>query len=144
MVKITWNGLTKPLFPIENESAPIELAQCWFPGGWHGRFQCKKYKYIFSNKIYGSNFVKQHSETAMALKLPKCCLQFKKNCCVIYYNFRYTFVPYALQKYNGQQCFIHSFNNGFIIKHSADNIIIGIVFFLFLHIFLLSCSQTIR
>jgi len=24
-----------------------------------------KYKYIFSNKIYGSNFIKQHPETVM-------------------------------------------------------------------------------
>ena len=28
------------------------------------------------------------------LKVPKCWLQFKKMYCVIYYNFRHTFVPY--------------------------------------------------
>ena len=34
--------------------------------------------YFFSHKIYCSNFIKQHSETVMVLKLPKCRLQLKK------------------------------------------------------------------
>ena len=29
------------------------------------RFQCQNINIFFSNKIYGSNFIKQHSETAM-------------------------------------------------------------------------------
>ena len=32
----------------------------------------------FSNKIYGSSFIAQHSEAVNGLKLPKCRLQFKK------------------------------------------------------------------
>jgi len=43
-----------------NESVPIQLAQCWFPGL---AIINAKYKYIFSNKIHGSSFIKQHSET---------------------------------------------------------------------------------
>jgi len=45
---------------------------------WAGHFQCWNINiYIFfSNKIYGSNFIKQHSET-YGLKLSKCWLQFK-------------------------------------------------------------------
>jgi len=41
---------------------------------WAGRFQCQNIN-IFSNKKYGSNFIKQHSETVMVC-LPKCWLQF--------------------------------------------------------------------
>ena len=36
---------------IGNESVPIQVAQCSF----HGLY--------FSDKIYGSNFIEQHSET---------------------------------------------------------------------------------
>jgi len=47
---------------IGNESVPIQLAQCWFP-----RLAISNAKNIniFSTKIYGSDFVKQHSETVM-------------------------------------------------------------------------------
>jgi len=44
---------------IGNESVPIQLAQCWFPG----LVPMLKYKYIFLDIIYGSNCIKQHSET---------------------------------------------------------------------------------
>jgi len=47
---------------IENESVPIQLAQCRFLGL---AISNAKILINFSNKIYGSNFVKQHSETAM-------------------------------------------------------------------------------
>jgi len=38
-----------------------------------------KYKYIFSNKIHGSNFIKQHSETVMVWNFQDadCCLRSK-------------------------------------------------------------------
>jgi len=45
-----------------NEIAPIQLAQCRFLG--LAIFNAKIIIY-FSNKIYGSNFIKQHSETVM-------------------------------------------------------------------------------
>ena len=45
---------------IGNESVPIQSAQCWFPGL---AISSAKIQIYFSNKIYGSNFVKQHSET---------------------------------------------------------------------------------
>ena len=47
---------------IGNESAPIQLAQCRFPG--LATFDAKISIY-FSNKIHGSNFIKQHSKTVM-------------------------------------------------------------------------------
>ena len=48
------------LSAIRNESVPIQLAQCQFPG----RAICKaKILTYFSNKIHGSNFIKQHTET---------------------------------------------------------------------------------
>jgi len=48
---------------IGNESVPIQLAQCWFPG--LAIFNAIIYKYIFSNKIYRSNFIKHYSKTVM-------------------------------------------------------------------------------
>ena len=47
---------------IGNESAPIQLEQCRFPGL---AISNSKMLIYFSNKIYGSNFIKQHSETVM-------------------------------------------------------------------------------
>jgi len=49
---------------IGNESVPIQLAQCRFPG--LAISSAKILIYIFSNKIYRSNFIKQHSETFVA------------------------------------------------------------------------------
>jgi len=54
----------KPRSSTGNESVPIQLAQCWFPG--LAIFNAKILIY-FSNKIYGRNFIKQHSETVMVL-----------------------------------------------------------------------------
>jgi len=77
---------------ILNESVPIQLAQCRFPGlviFTAEIFIC------FSNKIYGSNFIKQRSETVMALNSQNVDCTLRKKYCVIYYNFRQTFVPYV-------------------------------------------------
>ena len=56
-----------------NESVPIQLAQCWLYGL---AISNAKYKYIFQIKTYayGSNFIKQHSETCHThgLKLATC------------------------------------------------------------------------
>jgi len=51
---------------IGDESAPIQLAQFL---GWP--FPVLKYKCVFKNKIWGSDFIKQHAET-YGLKLSKC------------------------------------------------------------------------
>ena len=48
---------------IGNESVPIQLAQCRFPR--HAMISSAKTLIYFSNKIYGSNFIKQHSETVV-------------------------------------------------------------------------------
>ena len=45
-----------------DDSVPLQLAQCWF----HGLAISKaKIVICFSNKIYGSNFIKQHSENVV-------------------------------------------------------------------------------
>ena len=43
-----------------NESVPIQLAQCWFPG-----LAISNADLYFSHEVYGSSFIKQHSETVM-------------------------------------------------------------------------------
>ena len=54
---------------IWNETVPIQLAQCrWFPGLASSSGKILIY---FSNKIYGSNFVKQHSETVLWFEITK-------------------------------------------------------------------------
>jgi len=45
---------------IGNESVPIQLAQCRFPG--LAISNAKILIYVFK-KMYGSNFIRQHSET---------------------------------------------------------------------------------
>jgi len=40
----------------------LQLAQCWFPG--LAIFNAERLMH-FSNKIYGSNVIKQHSETGL-------------------------------------------------------------------------------
>ena len=45
-----------------NESVPMQLAQCWFPGL---AISNAKILIFFSNKMYGSSFIKHHSETVM-------------------------------------------------------------------------------
>jgi len=48
-------------FPsVGDESVPMQLAQCWFPGLAISDAEISTY---FSNKIHGSNFISQHSET---------------------------------------------------------------------------------
>jgi len=44
----------------ENESVPIQLAQCWFPGL---AISSAEIQMRFSNETHESNFIKQHSET---------------------------------------------------------------------------------
>jgi len=64
------------------------------PVPWAGHFQAKVLIY-FSNEINGSNFIKQHSKTVTVWNYQNVnYMQFKKKYCVIYYNFRQTFVPY--------------------------------------------------
>jgi len=50
--------------PLGNESAPIGPTIGTAPAPCAGQFQCQNIN-IFSTKIYGSNFVKHHSDTAM-------------------------------------------------------------------------------
>jgi len=63
---IQWTG---------NESVPIQLAQCWFP---RPAISNAKIWVYFSNKIYGSSFIKTALGNCYGLKLPKCWLQFNR------------------------------------------------------------------
>jgi len=60
---------------------------------WAGHFQCWNIN-IFSSKIYGSNFIKRHSETVMVWSYQNGDFSFRKKTfyCVIYYNYPQTFV----------------------------------------------------
>ena len=76
---------------IRNKSAPIQLAQCRLLA--MAISNAKILIYFFYNTP------KRFHQTALrncyGLKLPKCQLQYKKKFyCVIYYNFRQTFVPH--------------------------------------------------
>jgi len=56
------HSLTHSLaFVVRNENVPIQLAQCSFPGLAISNAKI----YFFSDKIYGCNFIQQHSETVM-------------------------------------------------------------------------------
>jgi len=50
------------LHAMGNESVPIQLAQCWFSVL---AISSAKIQIYISSKIYGSDFIKQHSETVM-------------------------------------------------------------------------------
>jgi len=54
----------------ERKCADTVLAQCRFPG-LDNHFCSDKILIHFSDKIYGSNFIKQHSETVMLIALLK-------------------------------------------------------------------------
>jgi len=64
-IKSLWFTVTITLcIGLGIDSAPIELAQCRFAG--LAISNARILIYFFSNKIYGSNFIKQHPETVMA------------------------------------------------------------------------------
>jgi len=60
---------------VGNESAPIQLAQCWFTG-WP--FPEQKCKYIFQRTYMRKQFYQTAFGNCYGLKLPKCWLQFKE------------------------------------------------------------------
>jgi len=60
---------------IGNDTAPIQLAQCRFPGL---AIYTAKIIVYFSNKIYGSDFIKQHSETVMVWNYQNADCSFRK------------------------------------------------------------------
>jgi len=58
-----------------------------------------KYKYIFSNKIYGSNFIKQQ----LSFEISKMLIAVLKTKFIVSFVviFRHTFVPYSLASHRG-------------------------------------------
>jgi len=65
---------------IGNKSVPIQLAQCWFRGL---AISNAKIQTHISNKIYGSNFIKQHSETVTVWNYQNAGCSFKNNFIVL-------------------------------------------------------------
>ena len=87
-----------------NDSEQIQLAQCRFIRPVISN--AKMLIYVKSN-IYGRNFIKQQSETAIVCNYQNAdCSLRKKNYCVIYCNFRHTFVP----------CSRHTVNNSYRLR----------------------------
>ena len=90
-----WNRMPdwlrlKVLCIIGYESAPIH--QCRFPGL---AISSAKALIYFLYKIYGSTFIKQHTETVMVWNYRKAgCSLRKKFYSVIYYHFWHTVVSY--------------------------------------------------
>ena len=84
-------GLPRSRDRIGNESVPIQLAQCRFFG--LAISDAKILTDFFSNKIYRSNFIKQHSETFMVWNNQDadCGLKMNLLCYLIYC--RPIFVP---------------------------------------------------
>jgi len=73
--------------------------------GWP--FPMLKYKYIFSNKIYGSNFIKHHSETVMVwnYQTADCSFKDKYIVSIIIILGTLTFpVGLSLKLGNGMEC----------------------------------------
>jgi len=78
--------------------APIQLAQCRFPGLIISNAIANILIY-FSNKIYESNFIKQHSESIVVLNYQTAfCILSKEIYCVICFIFRHTFVHSSFSK----------------------------------------------
>jgi len=78
-----------------NQSAPIQLSQCRFPGLAISNANIYIYIYIY---IFERNIREQFYQTALGncygLKLAKCWLQF---------NFRHTFVPYRCASWTSRR-----------------------------------------
>jgi len=72
----------------------MQLAQCRFAGL---AISVAEILIHFSNKIHGSSFIKQHSETVMVLNYQNADYSLRKKIIVICYNFWHTFVPYAVR-----------------------------------------------
>jgi len=77
--------------PTANESVPIQLAQCWFPA--LAISSAKIYIY-FSNKICGSNCIKQCRKLLWFEITKMLIAAWKINLLCYLWYFRHTFVPY--------------------------------------------------
>ena len=66
------------------------------PVTWAGCPRRQNISTFFINKIYGNNFVEQHSETAMVRNYHQTADCSLKIYGVIYCNFRHTFDPYEV------------------------------------------------
>ena len=84
-------GPDRVFAPIRNESAPIQLAQCWFPE--LAIYNVKILIYIFQIK-YTEAILSNSTRKLLRFEITEVPIAVsEKNYCVIYYNFRHTFVP---------------------------------------------------
>ena len=91
---------------IGNESAPIHLTQCRFPGLAVSdvKIKFKKMKVVYltwqqcmlDSHNYNKIQIRQHSKTVTVWNYQNAHCSLIKNYCVIYYNCRHTFVPCLL------------------------------------------------
>ena len=77
---------------IRNESVPIQLAQCSFPGL---AISDAKIEIYFSNKIHGSNF-SDSTGKLLWFEMTKMLIAVKKRNLSCYCNFWHTFIPYEV------------------------------------------------
>jgi len=77
-----------PCVTAGNESVPIQLAQCWFPGL---AISNAKLLIYFSKIKYTEAILSNSTRKQLWLEVTKMLIAVKKLYCVIYYNFRRTF-----------------------------------------------------
>jgi len=79
---------------IGNESVPIQLAQCRFPGL---AISNAKILIHFSNKIYGSNFIRHHLEAVMVWNYQNADCVLRK---IFFLSFNITFGTLSFRAYS--------------------------------------------
>ena len=77
-----------PCVTVGNESVPIQLAQCWFPGL---AISNAKLLIYFSKIKYTEAILSNSTRKQLWLEVTEMLIAVKKLYCVIYYNFRRTF-----------------------------------------------------
>ena len=120
------NSVTPFLTLIGNESAPIQLAECRFPGL---AISNAKIWIHFSNKINGSNFIKEHPETVMVRNYQSadCSLRKKHSIVVCYFIIFGTLsFPILLTRLNATgnpnfSCTFSFVSLAAVNKHTASN-----------------------
>jgi len=83
-----------------NESAPIQLAQCRFPG--LAISSANLLEYFFSNETYGSNFV-NGTRKLLWFEITDMLIAFLKKIIVLLRNDRYC-VERGVKLYSNQMC----------------------------------------
>ena len=99
------------LTPLIRRKGTKVCRYSWHSAGSRGwPFPVLKCQYIFTDKIYGSNFIEQHSETVIVLNYQGAVYSLRKKFyCDVCYNFLHTLVAYWLRR--RRDSFIHLLGN---------------------------------